>query len=66
MLQGIREGVGLSLRLLAAALADDGGDRVSFQHLGRVESGERAVTPELAYRVIQACAQHIVNKRAAA
>jgi len=36
----------------------------SHQHLARVESGERALTPDLAAKVAQAIADHL-NRRAA-
>lgn len=49
----MRDGVGMTLRTMA--------DRVgcSHQHLARVESGERALTPELAAKVARAIADHL-------
>jgi len=58
VLRGMRAGVGMTLRSMA--------DRVgcSHQHLARIESGERALTPALAAKVAQAIADHL-NRRAA-
>jgi transcriptional regulator with XRE-family HTH domain len=50
----------MSLRSLAAALGD-----TTHGHIGRIETGEREPTPELAYRIIQAIAAHLAERTAA-
>ena len=54
----MRDGVGMTLRTMAERVG------CSHQHLARVESGERALTPDLAAKVAQAIADHL-NRHAA-
>ena len=57
VLRGMRDGVGMTLRTMADLVG------CSHQHLARVESGERALTPDLAAKVARAIADHL-NRRA--
>ena len=54
----MRDGVGMTLRTMAERVG------CSHQHLARVESGERALTPDLAAKVAQVIADHL-SRRAA-
>ncbi len=58
VLRGMRDGVGMTLRTMAERVG------CSHQHLARIESGGRALTPDLAAKVAQAIADHL-NRRAA-
>jgi len=58
VLRGMRDGVGMTLRTMAERVG------CSHQHLARVESGERALTPDLAAKVARAIADHL-NRHAA-
>ncbi|MGZ4516401.1 MAG: helix-turn-helix domain-containing protein [Mycobacteriaceae bacterium] len=60
MLRALREGAGMSLRTLADTLGD-----TTHGHIGRIETGERTPTPELANRIIHAIASHLAQRPAA-
>jgi transcriptional regulator with XRE-family HTH domain len=60
VLRALREGAGMSARGLAKA-AD-----VTHPHLLRVESGERAISPELLHKVLRAIADHLLRRGEAA
>ena len=62
VLRALRIGAGLSLRQLSDLLAPP---RVSHGHLGRVESGERVASQELANRIAVAVGHHLSGKDAA-
>jgi plasmid maintenance system antidote protein VapI len=65
VLRALREGVGLSLRELAdrinANAAQGQGRTVTHGHIGRVESGERPVTPRLAARIARVVADRMAG-----
>ena len=54
-IRAARIGARMSLRDLSAAL----GGKPGFQHLGRVESGERDLSPVLADRIADAIGDHL-------
>jgi len=58
VLRGMRTEVGIPLRKMAALVG------CSFQHLARVETGERDLTPELAVKFSHAIAQHLIEHAA--
>jgi plasmid maintenance system antidote protein VapI len=58
VMRAMRDGVGMTIRGMASSVG------CSHQHLARIESGQRALTPDLAAKVAQAIADHL-NRRAA-
>ena len=60
-LRTMRKGVGMTLRAMSEHVG------CCYQHLARIESGERALTPDLGLRITRAIAQEINyrNRRAA-
>ena len=55
VLRALREGTGLSARKLAETV------KVSHPHILRVESGERAISPELLHKVLTAIADRLLH-----
>jgi transcriptional regulator with XRE-family HTH domain len=58
-------GAGLSLRELAALLTEDGHGTITHGHLGRIETGEREASQELASRIATAVG-HALSGRTSA
>ena len=52
-LRTMRKGVGLTLRAMSERVG------CCYQHLARIESGERALTPDLGWRISRAIAEQI-------
>lgn len=52
-LRTMRKGVGMTLRTMSERVG------CCYQHLARIESGERALTPELGGRISRAIAEQI-------
>ena len=52
-LRTMRKGVGMTLRTMSGRVG------CCYQHLARIESGERALTPELGARISRTIAEQI-------
>jgi transcriptional regulator with XRE-family HTH domain len=65
VLRALRVGAELSLRALADLLSADGRGTVTHGHLGRVETGERIASQELANRIATAVGHHLSGRDAA-
>jgi transcriptional regulator with XRE-family HTH domain len=52
-LRTMRKGVGMTLRTMSERVG------CCYQHLARIESGERALTPDLGWRIARAITEQI-------
>jgi predicted transcriptional regulator len=59
-LRTMRKGVGMTLRTMSERVG------CCYQHLARIESGERALTPDLGWRISRAITEQINSRNRSA